>query len=106
MVHGDLLSAIKERLVDHYGDRLRGVILFGSEARGDATDESDVDLMIVLEGPVDTGREIREITSLIYHLQIDRGFFRPLEVIPVDEDDYKNVNLGIYRNAKEEGISL
>jgi hypothetical protein len=65
-----------------------------------------VDLMIVLEGPVDTGRETREITHLIYHLQIDRGFFRPLEVIPVDEDDYENVNLGIYRNAKEEGISL
>jgi hypothetical protein len=54
----------------------------------------------------DTGREIREITSLIYPLQMECEFFRPVEVIPVDVEDYRNVTIGIYRNVKEEGISL
>ena len=31
-----------------YGDRLKEVILFGSCARGDYTDESDIDVMILL----------------------------------------------------------
>lgn len=32
-----------------YGDRLRGVLLFGSWARGDAHPESDLDLLVVLD---------------------------------------------------------
>lgn len=37
-----LLARIKSRLQAVYGDRLRGVILYGSEARGEATPDSDV----------------------------------------------------------------
>jgi len=106
MVSREHLQSIKRNLAEHYGDRLRGVVLFGSEARGNADEGSDVDLMVLLDGPVDTGREIREITDRIYHMQIERGFFRPVEVIPVDVDDYRNVNLGIYRNAREEGVAV
>lgn len=106
MVDLKLLQAIKQRLVEHYGERLKGVILYGSEARGEGDGDSDVDLMVLLDGPVDTGREIREITHSIYRLLIKREFFRPVEVIPVDAEDYENVNLGIYRNVKEEGVPL
>lgn len=106
MVDKKLLAAFKQRLVEHYGERLKGVVLYGSEARGDADDDSDVDLMILLKGPVDTGREIRETTDALYCLQIEHEFFRPVEVIPVDARDYESVNIGIYKNVKEEGISL
>ena len=106
MVDKELLQAFKRRLVEHYGERLKGVLLYGSEARGEADEESDVDLMVLLDGPVDTGREIREITEALYQLQIERDFFRPVEVIPVDVEDYESVNIGIFRNVKEEGISL
>lgn len=106
MVDKELLAAFKNRLVAHYGERLKGLVLYGSEARGEADEDSDVDLMVLLEGPVDTGREIREMTDLLYRLQIERDFFRPVEILPVDVEDYKNVNIGIYRNVKEEGISL
>jgi len=101
-----LLRRIRARLAEQYGERLRGMILFGAEARGEATADSDVDLMVLLAGPVDTGREIREITSAIYRLQLEQEIFRPVQVLPVDVDDYQSVNLGIYRNVKEEGIQL
>jgi predicted nucleotidyltransferase len=106
MVEQELLRAFKRRLVEHYGQRLKGVLLYGSEARDEADDDSDVDLMVLLDGPVDTGREIREITHCLYRLQIEHEFFRPVEVIPVDVDDYESVNVGFYRNVKEEGIFL
>ena len=106
MVEKELLAAMKQQLAACYGDRLKGVLLYGSEARGEANEHSDVDIMVLLSGPVDVGMEIRKITRLLYRLQIERDFFRPVEVIPVDAEDYNSVNLGIYRNVKEEGIAI
>ena len=47
-----LLARIKSCLQAVYGDRLRGVVLYGSEARGEATPDSDVDILVLLTGPV------------------------------------------------------
>ena len=105
-VLNELLRRIKARLEGHYGDRLRGVILYGSEARGEAEEDSDVDLLVLLEGPFEIGREIQEIIHRIYPLQIELDFFRPLEVIPADVEDYEAQGYALYRHAKEEGIQL
>jgi uncharacterized protein len=106
MVDKELLTAFKQRLVEHYGERLKEVFLFGSEARGDSNEHSDVDLMVLLVGPVDTGMEIREMMPFLYRLQLEHHFFQPVEVIPVAAEDYYQANVGIYRNVKEEGIAL
>ncbi|MFO7958060.1 MAG: nucleotidyltransferase domain-containing protein [Candidatus Brocadiia bacterium] len=47
-----VLREIRDRLDEAYGERLRGVMLYGSEARDRATAESDVDLLVLLKGPV------------------------------------------------------
>ena len=44
-----LLDELKERLSAAYGERLHAVVLFGSEARGDARPDSDIDVLVVLE---------------------------------------------------------
>lgn len=41
---GSLLGELKSGLRDLYGDRLHGVYLYGSHARGEASRESDVDV--------------------------------------------------------------
>ena len=51
MDNGDVVQRMVERIVTQFGP-LR-VILFGSRARGEATDESDVDLLVVLENGAD-----------------------------------------------------
>ncbi|MCA6573040.1 MAG: nucleotidyltransferase domain-containing protein [Pseudanabaena sp. M34BS1SP1A06MG] len=43
-----LLNELKSALVKLYGDRLFSLILFGSHAKGEATSESDIDVMVVL----------------------------------------------------------
>ncbi|MFN4857561.1 MAG: nucleotidyltransferase family protein [Pseudanabaena sp.] len=43
-----MLNELKSALVKLYGDRLFSLILFGSHAKGEATSESDIDVMAVL----------------------------------------------------------
>lgn len=50
-----LLTDLRAALEELYGDRLVRLVLYGSQARGDAHDESDVDVLVVLEGPVKPG---------------------------------------------------
>lgn len=42
-------AAVVRRAIGLYGPRLAGVVVFGSWARGEAGDASDVDLLVVLE---------------------------------------------------------
>ena len=43
------LQALIEHLRQNLGDRLDAVVLFGSRARGEATEESDWDLLIIVK---------------------------------------------------------
>ena len=54
----EIMNELRDRLIDTYSDRLIAMILFGSQARGDATPDSDFDVLIVLKDPVKTGKEI------------------------------------------------
>ena len=56
--------AVAADLRELYGDRLKDVILFGSQARGDAHPESDIDLMVVLDEVPSRLRELRSWTRL------------------------------------------
>jgi predicted nucleotidyltransferase len=45
-----LLAWVVQRLAAGFGDRLLGVALFGSTARGEATADSDVDVLVIARG--------------------------------------------------------
>jgi predicted nucleotidyltransferase len=57
-----ILAELREKLGELYGERLVKVILYGLQARADATPKSDIDAMVVLSGriPSHGGREIRQ----------------------------------------------
>ena len=63
-----LLNQIKERLQDAYGDRLQGIVLYGSEARGEAEEDSDIDLLVLLKGPLELWNDIRTNVDVLYDL--------------------------------------
>jgi predicted nucleotidyltransferase len=98
------LARIKSRLQAVYWDRIRGVVLYGSEARGEATPDSDVDILVLLTGPVALGRELHTIIGALYPLQL--AMDRVLEAFPVDEADYLRGEYAWHRNAQKEGIRV
>ncbi len=61
-----ILTELREAFQRHYGDRLLQLILFGSQARGDADPtESDIDVLVVLTHPVNASLEIAETGDLL-----------------------------------------
>jgi predicted nucleotidyltransferase len=66
----DVIRELDGGLRKLYGERHRGVVLYGSHARGEADEGSDVDLLLLLEGQV--GREIAT-KDVRYHEEAFRG---------------------------------
>ena len=48
-----LIKKCRSLLQAQYGDRFAGLLLYGSQARGDAEPGSDLDLLALLNGPFD-----------------------------------------------------
>lgn len=96
-----LLGELKKELNRIYGDRLRGVYLYGSYARGDNQSGSDVDVMIILDSYQRYGDEIKRTSelnaklSLEYNLSISRLF--------MTEDRWMNEDSPLLRNVRAQG---
>ncbi len=77
-----LLAELKRGLEALYGEHLKGVYLFGSHARGEADDESDVDVLVVLDAfdhyvaEVDRTGALGSQLSLKYVASISTVFIR------------------------------
>ncbi len=67
------------------GDRLLRVILFGSKARGDSHPESDIDLLVVVQGALDGLKE--SLGQLSYDISLEYGVV--LSDFVVDERRYR-----------------
>jgi len=97
-----LLQQVRSLLRNVFGERLCGVVLYGSEARGDAHDDSDIDFLVLLKGPIDVGRDIDAITRATYPLMLEID--RIIDATPVNVRDYEEGLAPLYRNAMKEGI--
>ena len=102
MDRDELLARMTRRLAEAFGERLRGLVLYGSEARGQADPDSDVDLLALLDGPVDFGRDLRACIHALYPLVLELE--RPIDVFPIDVDAYRAGEHPLYVTAKQEGI--
>jgi predicted nucleotidyltransferase len=98
----EILKRIRSRLAETHGDRLRGIVLYGSEARGDARPDSDIDLLVLLEGPLDYGRDLKANLDALYPLALELG--RRISAKPVSHKQYETVDCPLYSSARREGI--
>lgn len=64
---------LAHRLAGVYGDRLRGVYLYGSRARGDHDEDSDVDVLIVLDRVEAYGHDLRLSGEAVSELSLASG---------------------------------
>jgi len=103
MDRSELLRRAKAALTDAYGPRLRGLILYGSEARGTAEPDSDIDLLVLLEGPV-TWEDSKKSIRVLYPLVLELG--RPIHAVEVDPAEYEAQEWPLYRMVRKDGIPV
>ena len=104
MTQRELLATVMSLLKEVYGARLRGVVLYGSDARGEAEPDRDNDNKVFLQCPIELWQDIQTITEALYPLQLELD--RPLSAIPADADAYEAQDRSLYRNARREGVRV
>ncbi len=80
----EAMDELKAALSDLYGERLRGVYLYGSYARGSFGPESDVDVLVVLAGVVRPGVEISRMSPFVSDICLKYDLL--ISILPVSEE--------------------
>ena len=98
----EIASKVRSELVKLYGQRLRGVYLYGSAARDQLTPDSDIDIAIVLDEIPNRFAEHERTSRLGSDISLDYNtvvlfFF-------AEERDLRAGRFAIHRAIKEEGI--
>lgn len=99
-----IVQRCKRALERHYGTQFQGLVLYGSAARGQATPESDIDLLVLLANPFDYSRELRQIVDVLYPVQLDSD--RLISALPAAADEFEGGAQLLYRNARKDGVYL
>lgn len=91
-----IAKEFKGKLEKLYGDELADLILFGSHARGDFHEESDIDFAVVLKNPSTTSTsEIMKVSDVGNDLSLKYG--QLITYISIPQFKLKQSNLGIYQ---------
>ncbi|MFQ5340986.1 MAG: nucleotidyltransferase family protein [Anaerolineae bacterium] len=102
------LVAFVDRLRERYDGDLLRVVLFGSKARMDFDDESDLDVLVVMRMRSDDYREYwNEIVDIAWEIELTYGIVTSL--IIKDEVGYANMRdhrLLLARNIEQDGVEL
>ena len=106
-----VVAEFASRVRARFGDRLARVALFGSRARGDVTEESDIDLLVLLRIPVaEETRATREVWEIVEEvLRLERGVYVPLAPIVLAEERFlelKRLERSFALDVEAEGIAL
>jgi predicted nucleotidyltransferase len=99
-----VVAELKRELEELYGGRLSRAILFGSQARSEATADSDIDVLIVLKGSFSPREERRRTLGAIAELSLKHDVL--IADVIASEDDYLLGTAPLYAAARREGLPL
>jgi uncharacterized protein len=97
-----ILSQLKEYVDQCYGDRLKHLILFGSQSRNEATPDSDIDVMLVLAGTDNAYSEYDRMSQFVADLCLEYDVLISCVLIP--EHVFQTRKTPLLLNVRREGI--
>lgn len=98
-------EVLVEKLIAQFGEQILVIVLFGSRARGDAHDESDMDILIIMsEVDSKTRRQIRFLATEIW---LEHGIFLSTYILSLTHwRELQKLSTALYQNIREDGLVL
>jgi predicted nucleotidyltransferase len=99
-----ILTQLRQRLEALYGPRLIKMVLYGSQACGDAEPGSDIDVLLVLQGRVEPGKEIARTSDIRLELSLEHNTV--VSCAYVSQHRYVSEQSPFLLNVRREGVPI
>ena len=99
-----LVRRIKNYLIERYGEKIKDVILYGSYARGQFTENSDIDILVLVDDTLNPFEVRENLSDLLLDILLDEEEL--ISVIVLPENFFENYNSPFMINVKKEGVKV
>jgi len=99
-----IIAELRRRFEALYGRRLVRMVLYGSQARGDAEPGSDIDVLVVLKGPVAPCDEISRTIEDVADVSLQNN--EVVCCVFVSEDQFQHERSPLLLNVRREGVAI
>lgn len=100
----EVLSEARKELQRIYHNRLKELILFGSYARGDFMDDSDIDIVLLLDNLTNAIAEREKYIPIISRISLE--YDTVVSIVPFDFKEFHRKRTPLILNVNKEGIRL
>ena len=101
----EAVNEFARRALRRYGDKIDGIILFGSVARGEAKEESDIDILVVWKGDKLEGWDVIEDIAVDILLEYEQ-FISVKIIYPQEYLGMMDMGSSFIQNIKKEGVVI
>ena len=98
------LKELKDALRDLYGERLQGLYLYGSYARGTAHRGSDIDVLIVLAGAFKPGAEISRMSPVVSAICLHHDLL--ISLYPISPEGFEARHSPFLETVRDDAVPL
>ncbi len=100
-----ILDEVAKSYRKTYGNNITKILLYGSYARGDYHDDSDIDIVAIVKGDrLELQNELKKVWDVSNDLGLEYEVIISPTVIPYDEYEEWKDDIPYYRNIEKEGI--
>ena len=99
----EILKSFVDELKKNYKEKIVKIILYGSVARGEDREDSDIDVLIITN--YDSFKMQKLVSDVVIKILLEYGIYISAKVLSVEEfNQMKKINTSFYRNILKDGV--
>ena len=99
-----ILRTLRKELNTTLGKRVEKIILYGSQARGDAWNDSDIDVLVVLKDDFKYGVMLRKTSKIVAKLSLENDVV--ISRAFASRQQYEQSKMPFLMNVRREGVAI